>query len=74
MVPMRDRLKNGFEILAGAAQLSFDFGHALLHVAVDALSGREVPQAEPRKGFSSSFPQDLRRHPDSATDRSSKVA
>jgi hypothetical protein len=58
-VPMRERLINGVEMLAGAAQLSLDFGYALLDVVVDAISGREVPQAEPKKHAAVSVTRDV---------------
>jgi hypothetical protein len=71
---MRDRLKNGVDMLTGAAQLSLDFGHALLDVVIDAISGKEVPVAEPRVHIAPSLPQDSRHQPRTANNRSSKVA
>ena len=72
---MRDRLKNGVEMLAGAAQLSLDFGHALLNAVADAISGRDVPRPEPNKHSVASLPPSL-RHPSRTTDddRPSKIA
>ena len=66
---MRERVINGVEMLAGAAQLSLDFGHALLDVVVDAISGREVPHAEPKKRAVPVQSADVARPPRSSAGR-----